>query len=360
MTRASSNPPTTRTIAAATAARKPPAGRLLIPLLRLARPHQWSKSAFVLVGPFYHLPQAAHDGRELRAILIPALLTAAMFALVSSACYVVNDILDVKADRLHPRKRNRPIASGAVKPGFAWAYALALAIAGFAGLIFLPGAAPSGQAETVTPRLWVAGALLLYAANVTAYSAFIKRSVITDVMSLSVGFVLRVMAGCWAVAIMPTVWLLNVSLFLAMFLSFGKRLGERKMLLAALANDPDHDPRTAAQRASEAAALHRAVQAFYTDTLLQMAVVVTGVATLMGYAAYVQAQADKGLYYAGFNLLWLTILPATYCLLRAIVQLERGAYDDPTELAVHDRAFQAGAAVFAIVTAGVMWGFRGA
>ncbi len=348
-------PPTTRALAA----RKPPAGRTLIPLLRLARPHQWSKSVFVLIGPFYHLPMAAREKRDLESILIPALVTAAAFALVSSACYVVNDIFDAEADRTHPRKRNRPIASGAVRPGLAWLFAIGLFVVGFSGVLLLPGAAPPGEVESVTPRTWVACALLLYAANVTAYSAFIKHSVITDVMSLSVGFVLRVMAGCWAVAIMPTVWLLNVTLFLAMFLSFGKRLGERKMLLAAATESaPGEGSKSAAAQAMEAAALHRRVQASYTDTLLQMAVVVTGVATLMGYAAYVQAQADKGLYYAGFNLLWLTILPATYCLLRAIVLIEQGKYDDPTELAIHDRAFQAGAGMFAIITAAVMswWG----
>lgn len=355
MTRVSHDqPPTTRTLAA----RKPPAGRTLMPLLRLARPHQWSKSVFVLIGPFYHLPMAAREARDLGSILVPALVAAGAFAVVSSACYVINDIFDAEADRRHPRKRNRPIASGAVRPGAAWAFAFALFAVGFLALAFLPGAAPGNVAEAVTPRTWVAGALLLYAANVTAYSAFIKRSVITDVMSLSVGFVLRVMAGCWAVGIMPTVWLLNVTLFLAMFLSFGKRLGERKMLLAAAMGEGGGDPRAAAARAMEAAALHRRVQASYTDTLLQMAVVVTGVATLMGYAAYVQAQADKGLYYAGFNLLWLTILPATYCLLRAIVLIEQGEYDDPTELAIHDRPFQLGAAAFAVITAVVMWVFN--
>lgn len=352
-----SQPPTTTGVIVA---RKPPSGRLLIPLLRLARPQQWSKSVFVLIGPFYHLTQAAREGRSLRDVVVPALIAAGAFALLSSACYIVNDILDAAADRLHPRKRSRPIASGAVRKGEAVVFAILLATLALASLAAVPGSPPAGVSDAVAPRPWVLGAMLLYAANVTAYSLVVKHLVIADVLSLSVGFVLRVMAGCWAVGIMPTVWLLNVTLFLAMFLSFGKRLGERKMLLtAASVGSPGHDPAMSQAQVYEAAALHRRVQASYTDTLLQMAVVVTGVATLMGYAAYVQAQADKGLYYAGFNLLWLTILPATYCLLRAIVLIERGAYDDPTELAMHDRAFQLGAAVFALITAGVMWWFRG-
>ncbi len=328
-------------------ARRLPAGRLLVPLLRLARPSQWTKSAFVMVGPFYGLRDlTAKAGVMPRDVIVAALIAAAVFGLASSACYVVNDVLDREADRLHPRKRHRPIASGRIGVGTALAFAAGLIAMAAAGIFLLPAQAPSGVAHAVQPRLWVAGAVLIYALNVTAYSARIKHIVIADVMSLSLGFVLRVMAGCWAVGITPTVWLLNVTLFLAMFLSFGKRLGERRTLAIAEADEP-----------GARAAAHRPVQGFYTDTLLQMAVVVTAVATLMGYAAYVQAQARADA--KGFDPLWLTTLPATYCLLRAIVLLERGTHDDPTELAGKDRAFQIGALLFAAITAAVMFGVRG-
>ncbi|TVQ64888.1 MAG: hypothetical protein EA379_00650 [Phycisphaerales bacterium] len=311
------------------AARRRP---LPLALLKLARPTQWSKSAFVLIGPFYGLRDMAETGRTLSDIVVPAFIAAVAFALASSACYVVNDILDREADRRHPRKSRRPVASGEVSVKTAWVFALALL--GVVAVLTMLLPAPQ--------RWWMALALGLYVLNVSVYSAFVKHLVIVDVMSLSMGFVLRVMGGCAAVAIVPSVWLLNVTLFLAMFLSFGKRLGERRTMGAA--GD------------AQAAASHRPVQEGYTDTLLQMSVVVTGVATLMGYAAYVQSQ--DAAYAKGFSLLWLTILPATYCLLRAIVLLERGEYDDPTELAMHDRAFQAGAALFAIVTAVVFWIFR--
>lgn len=327
-------------------ARTPPSGRLLIPLLRLVRPKQWLKSAFVLIGPFYGLRDMAHSGRSVESVFWPAIITAALFAVTSSACYIVNDILDREADRLHPRKRNRPIASGAVSVRRAWALALFLLAGALAGVLLLPGDPPGSDA--VAPRPWVLAALGLYAGNVALYSALTKHLVIADVMSLSLGFVLRVMAGCWAVGIMPSVWLLNVTLFLAMFLSFGKRLGERRTL-ASIPGAPD-------SAELSAAALHRPVHAAYTDTLLQMAVVVTGVATLMGYAAYIQSKADD--YLKGFNLLWLTMIPVTYCLLRAIVMVERGEYDDPTELATRDRAFQVSAAIFVIITIAVLWVFR--
>ncbi len=292
--------------------------------LRLARPTQWAKSVFVLVGPFYGL---ADQGLALADSFWKALVAAVAFSLVSSASYIFNDIQDAEADRSHPRKRTRPIASGRVSPraGLVFAGGL-LAVA--AGAVFV---LPQGDA-----RLWLAIVLAVYLLNVTAYSTTLKHHVIADVMSLSLGFVLRVFAGCVAVGITPSVWLLNCTLFLAMFLAFGKRLGERRTL-------------------GEAARNARRVQSAYTDDLLRMAVVVTGVATLIGYTIYVETQQD---YVYGFNLLWLTVLPATYVLLRVAVVIEQGRYDDPTVLAVHDRGFQAGALVFGAMTAFLVWYFR--
>jgi len=113
----------------------------------------------------------------------------------------------------------------------------------------------------------------------------------------------------------------------------------------------------------------RAVQGVYTDELLRMMVVVTAVAMLLTYAGYVQDNESRFVWILGdralgtrdtpnlgINLLWLTMLPATYAVLRSIVLLERGEYDDPTELATKDRDFQIAAGIFAVVTAGlVLW-----
>ncbi len=287
-------------------------------LFRLARPAQWSKSVFVLVGPMYWLVD--HDPEDPKGFALSVLLTAAAFALASSGCYVFNDLADAEEDRNHPRKRRRPIASGVVSPGVARVFGVVLF------------AAAAGLVVGVGSETWPATATLLalYVANVLAYSAWLKHRVIADVMSLSMGFVLRVLGGCAAVGITPTTWLLNVTLFLSMFLAFGKRLGERRTL-------------------GDDAASARTVQGAYSDALLQMAVVVTAVATLLTYSGYVQSRADdftvrlgpaaSGAEGPGFglNLLWLTILPSTMAMLRAMVQLERGTYDDPTELAVRDR-----------------------
>lgn len=302
-----------------------PARSLGRSLLKLARPAQWTKSAFVLIGPLYGIRDLP-EGASVEDVAIRAFVAAAAFALASSACYVVNDIFDRVADRAHPRKRRRPIASGAVSVPLAWGYAagLGLVAAGLLAFIHPPALG------------WVALALGLYVMNVTAYSLFLKHMLIADVICLAFGFVLRVMGGCAATGIEPSAWLLNVTFFLSMFLAFGKRLGERKTLALEGID------------AATAAATHRRVQAGYTDAFLQMAVIGTAVATLLTYASYVQNLGSQ--YVVGFNLMWLTMIPAFYGMFRAILMLERGRFDDPTELAVHDRGFQLAGLVFVLLT----------
>ncbi|MCC6662027.1 MAG: UbiA prenyltransferase family protein [Phycisphaerales bacterium] len=289
------------------------------PLLRLARPHQWAKSVFVLLGPAY--AWADPEGKPVPWLAVLGAVVA--FSLASSACYIVNDIQDRESDRLHPRKGRRPIASGQVSVPTARAFAGALVVGAALGIVLAIWAGGGREAG-----LWLAVAVGVYILNTVWYSMSLKHIVILDVISLALGFVLRVLGGVAAAGVTPSSWLLNCVFFLAMFLAFGKRLGERRTV-------------------RDAAGV-RAVQQAYTDDLLRMAVVVTGVATLITYAGYVQAHGER--YTWGFNLLWLTMLPATYALLRCIVLLERGEFDDPTELATADRPFQLAALIFAAVT----------
>lgn len=287
-------------------------------LVRLARPKQWAKGVFVLIGPMYALV----DGSLVSGLAVLGAFLA--LGLVSSAGYVLNDLRDAPADRKHPRKSKRPIASGEVAPGLARRFALVLFALGFAS-IGLTWAGANREAA-----LWLLACVLAYAINVWAYTLRLKHEVILDVMSLSLGFVTRVLAGCAAADVAPSTWLLNSTLFLAMFLAFGKRLGERRTL-------------------GEAADTARAVQGIYTDHLLRMMVVMAAVATLVTYAGYVQTR-DEFARSGGFNLLWLTTIPATYALLRCIVLVEKGDFDDPTELATGDRPFQVAAGLFAVLT----------
>ncbi len=300
-----------------------PARPLWRSLLKLARPTQWAKGAFVVVGPAYALAV----GAEVAWVGVAGAVLA--FGFAASSCYVINDLKDREADRAHPRKCRRPIASGAVSERQAVVFAMGLLGASMASvLLAAPGA-----------RWWLLAAVAVYMLNVTVYSLWLKHAAIIDVISLASGFVLRVLGGCAAAMVVPSSWLLNCIFFLSMFLAFGKRLGERRTLGAD-------------------AAAARGVQSVYTDDLLRMSVVVTAVATLITYAGYVQAHEED--YRRGFNLLWLTMLPATYGLLRCIVLLERGDYDDPTELAGHDRPFQLSVAIFSLITAALIVSRHGA
>jgi decaprenyl-phosphate phosphoribosyltransferase len=287
-------------------------------LVQLARPRQWSKTVFVLIGPAYALADPGGPGVMWGALLA----CVAAFGLAASGCYAINDIRDAPSDRTHPRKRHRPVASGRLSERAAWGWAWTLLAAAGASVL-LVGLAGWERAA------WVGVLVGAYVLNVSAYTFGVKRIVVLDVVSLAVGFVIRVLGGCVAAGVEPSPWLLNTTFFLSMFLAFGKRLGERRTM------------------GTDAAAAREA-QSRYTDDLLRMLVVVTAVATLMTYAGYVQARAAGA--GAGMVPFWLTLLPATYGLLRCMVLLERGAFDDPTELAAGDRGFQAAVALFVLST----------
>ena len=256
------------------------------------------------------------------------------FGFASSFCYVVNDLADREADANHPRKRLRPIASGRVSPARARLLAAAMLFAAGASVALV---AVFGEPEA---GIWTAGLIAIYVLNVVLYSVWSKHIVILDVIALAAGFVLRVLGGCAAVLVEPSTWLLNVTFFLAMFLAFGKRLGERRTV-------------------GDDAGAVRAVQLAYTDHLLRMLVVVTAVGTLLTYAGYVESRAADHTHelWGGWplNVLWLTIAPATFGLLRCIVLLEQGRFDDPTELASKDRPFQLSALLFAGLTGVLLW-----
>jgi decaprenyl-phosphate phosphoribosyltransferase len=311
-------------------------------LIKLARPAQWAKGVFVLVGPLYALADPAKHTH------IPWLNVACAFVafgLASSGCYIINDLRDRDADRLHPRKSKRPIASGSVTPAAALWFAFILFLLATAAALAPVWAStlqfinPAGAETALRSCLWTVLLVAAYIFNTIAYSIRIKHLVILDVLSLSLGFVLRVLGGCAAAGVEPSSWLLNCTFFVSMFLALGKRLGELRSL-------------------GDSAASVRGVLGTYTIDFLRMAVVVTAVACLVTYSGYVQSRSDQGTFhYAGwgFNLLWLTMLPATYALLRTIVQMERGKYDDPTELAYKDNAFRVAVLLFALLTAIVIF-----
>jgi len=297
------------------------------PYLKLARPKQWIKGAFCFLGAVYS--QKLLGENAVREAMLPALCAFAAFGFASSGCYIFNDLRDVESDRVHPRKRHRPIAAGQISPPQASMFGILLLALASLAVFVTPLVVGPSTPWWMSNRALLGGCVILYILNTLLYTLWWKHIAVADVMSLAAGFVLRVLGGCAAVAVVHSSWLLNCTFFLSMFLALGKRLGERRSL-------------------GDDAAAVRGVQLQYTTDLLRMATVVTAVATLLSYSAYVTDQAAR--YTHGFNLLWLTMLPATFGLLRGMVMVERGLFDDPTELATKDRPFQAAAVVFGALT----------
>jgi 4-hydroxybenzoate polyprenyltransferase len=182
-------------------------------LVQALRPHQWVKNLLVFVPILLD-----HRLKEPEVVARGAVAFAA-FCLAASGAYVLNDILDREADRSHPTKRHRPFASGALSPRAG--YLLAPALIGASLAVGTALAAPGFLAL-----------LLLYIGLTTAYSAYLKRIVVLDVLLLAGLYTLRVLAGITASGVRFSTWLLAFSTFLFLSLAFLKRHGELSTLAA--------------------------------------------------------------------------------------------------------------------------------
>ena len=172
-------------------------------LIRLIRPHHWTKNFFLLI-PFFFLPHLWNQ-----AEIIWLLCGFASFSLISSAVYVFNDLCDRKEDKKHPVKKNRPLASGKVKPVEAFVIFCSLLVAGG----------------------WIANQLnqdfliiiFSYVLLNIAYSLYLKKLTLIDVMVIAMCFILRLLSGYALLVIAPDHWLVMLSLFLSLFLGLAKR-----------------------------------------------------------------------------------------------------------------------------------------
>ena len=185
-------------------------------LIKLLRPHQWTKNLFCFAGVIF-------GGRlfQLDAIAQGA-ITVVLFCAIASAVYIFNDIQDFERDRRHPKKRFRPIASGQVR------IKTAVLIAIFLATLALLGAYHLGW-QTFT-------LVLLYAINNIIYSTGLKNVLLFDVGCIAFGFVLRLLAGIYVLGDMPTAWIVLCTFSLTLFLGFAKRRTE----LLALLSHPMH------------------------------------------------------------------------------------------------------------------------
>jgi 4-hydroxybenzoate polyprenyltransferase len=216
------------------------------------RVRQWTKNLVLFAGVIF-----AHESRDPQALARSAAGFLA-FCLLASVVYILNDIIDIESDRIHPKKRSRPLASGRISLPAAWI---------MLGLLFLGGAALSVKLGVRFAP--VAGGYL--ALNIL-YTLVLKRIAMVDVLSISIGFVLRAVAGV-AVLVDPvdlSPWLLLCTFFLALFLAVGKRRNERVLL-------------------QDQAQHHRRTLADYPPELVDQMIPVVTAATVISYSIYTVA-----------------------------------------------------------------------
>jgi 4-hydroxybenzoate polyprenyltransferase len=227
-----------------------PTGRGRALLLTL-RPKQWVKNLFVL-APLVFSKNLLNTGQLARA-----LAGALLFCLLSGAVYLINDVLDIEKDRAHPRKCLRPIPSGQLPIRTAKLAAVALCAMALGGGLFL------GPAFATV-------ALAYFALNL-AYSLQLKHQAFLDVLSIATGFLLRVIAGAFAIRVPASPWLLVCTGLLACFLGFGKRA---------------HELQSSGGRAEQ----QRAVLARYRIEHLRFALRALALLTILAYFTYTQSQ----------------------------------------------------------------------
>ena len=291
---------------------------VILQVVHSLRPSQWTKNVFVFAGLIFGL-QLGNPTAVWRAIA-----AFGVFCLLSGVVYLVNDIRDREADRLHPVKSRRPIASGALSPGHAAVAALILSIVSVSAAFAL------GSAFGI-----VATAYLLL---LGLYSASLKHIVIVDVLTIAAGFVLRAIGGVVVVGVEFSHWLLLLMLLGALFLALSKRRAE----LMTLADD---------------ARGHRRILAEYSPYLLDQMISVVTASTLLAYAFYT---IDPGTVekFGTDRLLWTVPFPlyGIFRYLYLVHQREGGG--NPSEVLLTDRPILACVALWGAAVILILYGHR--
>ncbi len=277
-------------------------------LLRALRPRQWPKNGLVFIALAFTL-----NLQDL-SLLTRSLAAFVCFCALSSAGYLLNDVVDVEADRAHPTKRFRPIAAGQVPIGLAFGLGVALVIVGLAGT-FLNG--------------FLLGLLALAYALLTAvYSMTLKHIVLLDIFGIAGGFVLRAAAGAVAIDVPISPWLYIATLLGALLIALGKRRTELETL------------------GVEAAVGHRRNLESYSIEFIDQLILVISSAALMTYALYTFSAENLPKSHS----MMLTIPVVMYGLFRYLFLVREGDVGGaPEELLFRDRPLLAAVAVWAVL-----------
>lgn len=271
-------------------------------VLKSMRPRQWTKNGIVFMALVFSVNQEwmPDEPNTWDHLLARAVLTAIVFSAVSGAGYLVNDVRDRESDRLHPTKRRRPIAAGLIAPAEALAWAAALVAAGTLLAFAID---------------WRTGAVVLgYIGLQVSYTAFLKQQVILDVMAIAGGFVLRALAGAYAIDAPTSPWLYVVTALGALFLAITKRRAEVALLQDGAVN-------------------HRATLALYTPALIDQMTAMVTASTVIAYALYTFTAENL----PDNHMMMLTIPFVAYGIFRYLyLSLTRNEGGSPEEVLLKD------------------------
>lgn len=272
--------------------------RMVLGVVKTARPRQWAKNVLVFVAPF--TAAKITDG----PVLVDALIAFVTFSLVASSVYLVNDAVDVEADRAHPTKCKRPIAAGIVPVPVAYATAAVFFAAGL-GLSFL-----------ATPQLAIV--LAVYEAVQLGYCFGLKHQPVVDLAIVGSGFLMRAIAGGVAAGIALSQWFLLVTAFGSLFMVAGKRYAEIMLF-----------ERTGAKIRSS---LKK-----YTASYLRFVWATAAAILIMSYALWA-FDLRRGA--AGSVWPVISMVPFVIAVLRYAVDVDGGTAGEPEEIVLKDRVLQ--------------------
>ncbi|MEV0334719.1 decaprenyl-phosphate phosphoribosyltransferase [Nocardia sp. NPDC050717] len=278
---------------------KGPPKTLIGGVIKAMRPRQWVKNVLVLAAPLAVGPEAVGDA----GVLAHVAIAFVVFCMAASGIYLVNDSLDVEADRAHPTKRFRPIAAGVVPVNLAYA---------LAGLLLVGSIAGSFLAS------WhLAVVMAIYIGIQLAYCLGLKHQAVLDICIVSSGFLLRAVAGGAAADIALSQWFLLIMAFGSLFMAAGKRYAELQIALET------------------GAKIRKSLQ-YYTPTYLRFiwTLAATAVVIFYGLWAFQQDELRDTQWYS------ISMIPFTIAILRYAVDVDGGEAGEPEEIALGDRILQ--------------------
>lgn len=287
---------------------------MLFALIKTLRPQQWVKNLFVAAPLFFSL--RLFD----TASLLRSAAAVALFCLISGCVYVLNDIVDVEQDRRHPQKRHRPIPSGKLSISVARTF-LVLAVPGCIAAAF------------VLAPMYAAVLSTYFVLNI-AYSFKLKNISYLDVLSIATFFILRVLAGAFAIGVEASPWLLGCTFLLATFLGFGKRAHE----LAG----------------STEAEQQRSVLAHYRLPTLRVILYLLAGLVVVVYALYTRSEHTVALFGTDM-LIWTVPFPVIGILRFSHLAVTRHDAESPTEEMLRDPLFVANFVLYVIATFAILY-----